>query len=570
MSRTLARYLLDTLAESGLTRIYGIAGDSLNALTEGVRARENFEWVHVRHEEVAAFAAGAEAHLTNHLTVCAGSCGPGNLHLINGLYDCHRSRVPVLAIAAQIPTQELGSNYFQETDPKKVFAGCSHFCELVSKPEQLPRLLKLAVETALSQRGVSVLILPGDIAFKSLKDEIQPLNLKVEIPNTRPSDDKLEVMTKLIEESSKITILAGAGCANARRELLALAEKLKAPIVHALRGKEFIEYENPFDVGMTGLLGFTSGYYAMESCDLLLMLGTDFPYSQFLPTTKKIQVDILGENIGRRTSVDLGVVGDVRETLRSLLPLLSNKTDPHHLEKSLKHYSKAREELDALAETGSLLHPQAVMKTLNEVAAADAIFTCDVGTPTIWAARYLRMNGRRRLLGSFNHGSMANAMPQALGAQKAFPDRQVISLSGDGGFSMLMGDFLTLNQENLPVKVLVFNNSALGFVEMEMMAEGLEQTAVSLSKTNFAALAEAVGIRGYRIEKSDTLKQTLITALNTPGPALIDVVVSPLELSLPPHISMEQVQGFGLFGIKAVLGGHGKELVELVKTSFWR
>src|SRR6266576_2272446 len=460
MAKRVADLLVDVLVEAGVQRVYGVSGDSLNGITDSIRRRERPHWIHLRHEETAAFAAGAEAHLTGRLAVCAGSCGPGNLHLINGLYDCQRNRVPVLAIAAQVPSNEIGSGYFQETHPEHLFAQCSHYCELISQPEQMPRVLEIAMQTAIARRGVSVVALPGDIALRNAVEQEPRLHFPPPKPTVCPAHDEIEGLAKVLNDSGKITILAGAGCAGAHPELIALAAKLNAPIVHALRGKEFIEYDNPFDVGMTGLLGFSSGYFAMMNCNTLLMVGTDFPYQQFFPKHATIiQIDIRGEQLGRRSKVDHGLVGDTKVTLQALLPKLKQHDDDEHLKKSREHYRKARKGLDELATEGSERtgsHPQFVAHVISELANDDAIFTCDVGTPTIWASRYLKMNGKRRLLGSFVHGSMANALPQAIGAQLARQDRQVISMSGDGGVSMLMGDLLTLRQLNLPVKVVVF------------------------------------------------------------------------------------------------------------------
>ncbi|MGE5192222.1 MAG: thiamine pyrophosphate-binding protein, partial [Deltaproteobacteria bacterium] len=409
MAKKTADLLVQVLAGAGVERIYGVSGDSLNGITDSIRRQERIQWVHVRHEETAAFAAGAEAHLTGGLTVCAGSCGPGNLHLINGLYDCHRSRVPVLAIAAQVPSQEIGSGYFQETHPEHLFAECSHYCELVSQAEQMPRVLEIAVQTALSRRGVAVVAIPGDIALRDAVELEPRIHFPAPRPTVCPADDELAALAKLLNGSNQITILGGAGCAGAHAELIELAGRLKAPIVHAMRGKEVIEYDNPFDVGMTGLLGFSSGYHAMMNCDLLLMIGTDFPYRQFFPRDATIvQIDLRGEQLGRRTKVDHGFVGDAKTTLRALLPKLQQKTDDGHLRAALEHYRKARQGLEELAtgEPGRKpIHPQYVARAIDELAAQDAIFACDVGTPTIWAARYLSMNGKRRLLGSFNHGS---------------------------------------------------------------------------------------------------------------------------------------------------------------------
>src|SRR5467141_2720789 len=498
MAKTIADLLVDTLVAQGVERIYGVAGDSLNGITDSIRRQDQLRWVHTRHEETAAFAAGAEAHLTGRLAVCAGSCGPGNLHLINGLYDCHRSRVPVLAIAAQIPTSEIGSGYFQETHPEHLFAQCSHYCELISHSEQMPRVLEIAMQTAIARRGVSVIALPGDVALRDAVQEHPRLKFLPPTPSVCLSDGEIDALAKILNDSEKITILAGAGCAGAHTELIAVAGKLKSPIVHAMRGKEYIEYDNPFDVGMTGLLGFSSGYHAMMNCDTLLMLGTDFPYQQFFPERATIiQIDNRPEQIGRRTKVDIGLVGDVQATLQALTPQLTPKQNRNHLDQCLEHYQKARKGLDDLA-TGvpgkKAIHPQYVANVVDQLAAEDTVFTCDVCTPTIWAARYLTMNGKRRLLGSFSHGSMANALPQAIGAQAAFPGRQVITFSGDGGLAMLMGDLLSLKQLNLPVKLVVFNNSSLAFVELEMKAAGILDYATELQNPNFADIARAAGL----------------------------------------------------------------------------
>ena len=572
--QTVAQVVVDTLALAGVKRIYGVAGDSLNGITDALRKRGDMQWAHTRHEETAAFAAGAEAHLTGSLAVCAGSCGPGNTHLINGLYDAHRSRVPVLAIAAQIPSREIGSGYFQETHPELVFRECSHYCELVSSPQQIPRILEIAIQTALSRRGVSVIVLPGDIALQDAIETKPRLKFTTAESTVRPSDDGVARMAQILNDSTNITILGGAGCAGAHDELIEVAGKLRAPIVHAMRGKEFIEYDNPYDVGMTGLLGFSSGYHAMMDSETLLMLGTDFPYQQFYPEEATvIQVDIRGDQIGRRTKVDLGLVGDVKTTLACLSPRLKEKTNDKHLNNSVEHYRKARKELDELA-SGTPgrkpIHPQYVARMIDEVASADAIFTCDVGTPTIWAARYLTMNGRRRLLGSFTHGSMANALPQALGAQLSNPDRQVVAMCGDGGLAMLLGDMLTLGQLDAPVKLIVFQNDSLAFVELEMKAAGILDFATELKNPNFAKLAEASGLLGLRAETPEQVRPMLTQAFEHNGPALVEVIVNRQELSLPPKIELEQVGGFALYLARAVLSGRGDEIIELAKTNIFR
>ncbi|MDB6147112.1 MAG: hypothetical protein JWO45_776 [Spartobacteria bacterium] len=572
--KSVAALIVETLAQAGVERIYGLCGDSLNGITDSLRKQKQVQWIHVRHEESAAFAAGAEAHLTGRLAVCAGSCGPGNLHLINGLYDCHRSRVPVVAIAAQIPSQEIGSGYFQETHPEHLFAQCSHYCELVSNPEQMPRVLEIAIQTAIARRGVSVVALPGDIALREAVAECPRLTFPPPQPSVSPSDEEIVKLAKVLNDSEKITILAGAGCAGAHMELIAIAGKLNAPIVHALRGKEFIEYDNPFDVGMTGLLGFSSGYHAMMHCDTLLMIGTDFPYQQFFPKDATVvQIDIRGEQLGRRTKVDHGVVGDTKTTLRALLPQLKQSRNDEHLKSALEHYRKARKELDELAtperdKKGS--HPQFVTRVLNELAAPDAIFTCDVGTPTIWASRYLSMNGQRRLIGSFVHGSMASALPQAIGAQLTHKDRQVISMSGDGGLAMLMGDLLSLRQHQLPVKIIVYKNDALAFVELEMKAAGLLEFGTDLQNPNFAKMAEAAGMLGLTAESSDQVRPMIAQALQYDGPALVEVLVHRQELSMPPTITLEQMTGFSLFALRAVLSGRGNEIIDLAKVNFLR
>jgi pyruvate dehydrogenase (quinone) len=572
--RTVAQLLIETLVLAGVKRVFGVAGDSLNGITDTIRTHKNISWLHVRHEEVAAFAAGAEAHLTGSLAVCAGSCGPGNLHLINGLYDCHRSRVPVLAIAAHIPSNEIGSNYFQETHPERLFQDCSHYCELVSQPEQMPRVLEIAMQTAITRQGVAVVVLPGDIALKEATTDRPRLRFRPTQPLLRPSDGDLSKLVNTLDSAEKVTILAGAGCAGGHAELINAADQLKAPIVHAMRGKEHIEYDNPFDVGMTGLLGFSSGYYAMMNCDTLLMLGTDFPYQQFFPEQAMIiQIDNRPEQIGRRTKVDIGLVGDVKATLQALSPQLTSKQNRNHLDRCLEHYQKARKGLDDLAigtPGKKPIHPQYVARVVDQIAAEDAIFTCDVGTPTIWAARYLRMNGKRRLLGSFSHGSMANALPQAIGAKAAFPSREVISFSGDGGLAMLMGDILSLKQLNLPVKIVVFNNSSLAFVELEMKAAGILDYATDLRNPNFANIAQATGLFGVRVEYPEELVGAVKKAFEHEGPALIDVVTNRQELSMPPTIELKQAVGFSLYMAKAVLSGRGDEIIDLAKTNLFR
>jgi pyruvate dehydrogenase (quinone) len=573
MARTAAAFMAEMLAKVGVKRIYGIVGDSLNGFTDALRSQKQIDWIHMRHEEGAAFAAAGEAHVTGALAVCAGSCGPGNLHLINGLYDAQRSRVPVLAIAAHIPSTEIGIDYFQATHPEQLFRECSHYVELVSRPEQLPQILTRAIRVAIAKRGVAVVVIPGDIALRTLDAKV-PNWLVPAQPVLRPTDAELGQLKAILNRGSRITMLCGAGCADAHDEVVALAERLKAPIVHAFRGKEYLEYDNPYDVGMTGLVGFTSGYAAMKNCDTLLMLGTDFPYRAFYPQHARIvQIDIRPEALGNRCPLDLGLLGNIKHTLETLLPQLDEKRDTAHLDACLADYATARKNLDKLAESGpnsKIIHPQYVAKLASELAAEDAIFTCDVGSPIVWTARYVQMNGKRRIIGSFNHGSMANAMLHAIGAQTAFPDRQVVSLSGDGGFTMMMGDFITLTQIGLKPKIIVFNNGSLGFIEMEMKASGFLDTGTELKNPNFAAMAEAMGVKGIRVEQPQDLRAALTDAFAHDGPVLVDVLSARQELAMPPKATLEQAYHFGMFTMKAVLDGRAAELIDLAKVNLLR
>lgn len=571
MSKTIADLLVETLSDAGVKRIWGVTGDSLNGINDSLRRFKRIEWVPVRHEETAAFAAGAEAAVTGKLAVCAGSCGPGNMHLINGLYDCWRNRVPVLAIAAHIPSTEIGLGYFQETHPQALFRECADFVELVSNPAQMPEILYRAMNTAIGKQGVAVLVLPGDVALSEVP-AASPRHWVAEQPQrVAPTSTEIDRLVGLLNQAKAPAILAGAGCAGAHTELVSVAKALKAPIVHALRGKEYVEYDNPYDVGMTGLIGFSSGYHTLMSADAVLMLGTGFPYRAFYPKeATMIQVDRDPTALGRHTTLSLGIAADVRETLSALLPKLAERSDTTFLDHALAHYHKARSGLDELAQpagAGKPVHPQHLMRLVSELAAEDAVFTADVGTPTVWAARYLKMNGRRRLLGSFNHGSMANAMLQALGAQAAQPNRQVISLSGDGGFTMMMGDMLTAVQQKLPIKIILFNNSSLGFVAMEMKAGGYLDTATNLHNPDFAAMAKVAGFTSFRVEDSTNLKETLTQALAHPGPVLVDVRTERNELIMPPKVQIGHAKGFSLYMLKAVLNGRGDEVVELARTN---
>ncbi|MGW5854118.1 MULTISPECIES: ubiquinone-dependent pyruvate dehydrogenase [Micrococcus] len=564
---TVARNIVESLHASGVRRMYGVSGDSLNGLTDALRDHGGVEWVPVRHEESAAFAASAESQLTGELAVCAGSCGPGNLHLVNGLFDAQRTRTPVLAIAAHIPSEEIGSGYFQETHPQELFRECSVYVEHVSSADQMPRLLRTAMRAAVEQRGVAVLVISGDVALTELD---APAEAVRHTPSTVvPADTLLAEAAQALNAAQRITILAGAGAAGAHREVVALAERLQAPIVHAMRGKEHLEYDNPYDVGLTGLLGFSSGYKALKGAETLLILGSSLPYRQFYPEDATvIQVDIRGEQIGRRIAVDVPLVGGVKETAEALLLRLRGNASSAFLEEILKEYRTTRKDLDELATPSrSTIHPQYLARLIDERAADDAIFIPDVGSPVIWAARYLTMNGRRRLIGSMNHGSMANAIMQSIGAQAAYPGRQVIALAGDGGLSMMLGELHTLVQNGLPVKVVVFNNSSLNFVELEMKAAGFVTFATDLKSPDFSVVGEAVGLRGFHAETSKELPDAVDAFLAHEGPAILDVTTERQELTIPPSVEAEQAKGFALYAIRTVLDGKGTELIDLAKAN---
>jgi pyruvate dehydrogenase (quinone) len=570
--QNVADQFVDILARAGVKRLYGVVGDSLNPIVDAVRRNAAIDWVHVRHEETAAFAAGAEAQITGKLTACAGSCGPGNLHLINGLYDAHRSMAPVLALASHIPSSEIGLGYFQETHPDRLFQECSHYCELISNPKQMPRLLQTAIQNAIGRSGVSVVALPGDIADQPAPDKPAETALVTSRPSVRPGDHEIDELVRMIDQAERVTLFCGSGTAGAHAEVMELAGKIKSPVGHALRGKEWIQYDNPYDVGMSGLLGYGAAYEATHECDLLILLGTDFPYNAFLPDDVAIaQVDVRPENLGRRSKLDLAVWGDVKETLRCLTPRVTAKQNRRFLDKMLKKHADALEGVvkayTRKVEKHIPIHPEYVASVLDEIADPDAVFTVDTGMCNVWAARYISPNGRRRVIGSFSHGSMANALPMAIGAQFTDRGRQIVSMSGDGGFSMLMGDFLTLVQYDLPVKVVLFNNSSLGMVELEMMVAGLPAYGTSAKNPDFAAVARACGAYGIRVEKPKQLAGALKDAFRHKGPALVDVVTDPNALSIPPRISREMVTGFALSASKIVLDGGVGRMVQLARSN---
>jgi pyruvate dehydrogenase (quinone) len=570
--RTVADQLVEILLAAGVRHMYGVIGDSLNPVTDSIRRHDGIDWVHVRHEESGAFAAGAEAQITGRLSSCAGSAGPGHVHLVNGLYDAHRSMAPVIALAAHIPSTDLFTGYFQETNPTLLFADCSYYCGIVTKPEQMVRVAQSAVQESMGRGGVSVVSLPGDVAGEPASGAYLEHTYRLDQrPVARPSEAVIDELAEFVNRARRVTLFCGRGVAGAHDEVIALASKLKAPVGHALRGKDWIQYDNPYDVGMNGLLGYGACYEAMQECDLLVLLGTDFPYVQFMPTKPKVvQVDVARERLGRRSRLDLGVWGDARETVLALLPKVAEKTDRAFLDRMLRRNRDLMDRVYAYArgvEGRRPIHPEQVAATLDEVAAEDAIFTVDTGMCNVWAARLIRATAGRRMLGSFNHGSMANALPQSIGAQLTDRNRQVVAICGDGGFTMLMGEFLTLLQYDLPVKVVIFDNSSLAMVELEMLVSGLPPYQTELKNPDFAAVARAAGATGIRIEDPGDVHEGLREALATPGPALVDVVTDPKALSIPPKITAEQVKGFGLAFSKIVLSGDVDAALEMARSN---
>src|SRR5882724_2551754 len=573
MAETVAERLVQTLIDAGIRRVYGIVGDSLNPVTDAIRRSGTVDWIHVRHEEAAAFAAASDAELTGQLAVCAGSCGPGNLHLINGLFDAHRNMSPVLAIAAHIPSAEIGTGYFQETHPAERFRECSHYCELVSHPRQFPRVLQTAMQHAIARRGVSVVVLPGDVAGMDVPSDVFANGAFDAVPVVRPADADLARLAELLNTARTVTLFCGIGSAGAHHEVLALAEKLKAPVGYSLRGKQFVEHDNPYAVGMTGLLGWGAAYDAMHACDVLLLLGTDFPYDPFMPTSPRIaQIDVRAERLGRRSKLDLGLCGDVRDTIQVLLPLVEAKADRSFLDAMCERHEHGRRKLRRYVDhvgTRQPIHPEYVAAALDELASPDAVFTIDTGMCAVWGARYVHAAKGRRFVGSFNHGSMANALPQAIGAQVAYPGRQIISLSGDGGLAMLMGELLTLGQHDLPIKIVLFNNHTLGMVQLEMEVAGLPHHACELKNPNFAALAEAVGLEGVRVEDPAQVRPALERMLASKGPALLDVVTDPNVHAMPPKATIAQAKGFALAMTKMAFADELDDVTDTVMSN-WR
>ncbi|OFO97503.1 pyruvate dehydrogenase [Corynebacterium sp. HMSC034H07] len=571
MARNYATQLVETLEAQGVKRIYGLVGDSLNPIVDAVR-QSSIEWVHVRNEEAAAFAAEADSLTTGNLAVCAASCGPGNTHLIQGLYDAHRNGAKVLALASHIPSRQIGSKFFQETHPEAIFQECSGYCEMVNSAEQGGVVLHHAIQSTMAGKGVSVLVIPGDVSTQEAEEDTFTSSvISSGRPVVYPDPAEAAALTQAINEAKTVALFVGAGVKGAREQVLALAEKIKAPIGHALGGKMYIQYDNPFDVGMSGLLGYGAAHEATHEADLLILLGTDFPYNDFLPDANVAQVDIDGSHIGRRTRIKYPVTGDVAATIENILPHVDEKKDRSFLDKMLKkHYDKLHHVVEAYTsgvEKHTPIHPEYIADFIDQQADEDAIFTVDTGMCNVWGARYITANGKREQIGSFRHGTMANALPMAIGAQAAHPDRQVITFSGDGGLSMLMGELLTVKLHNLPVKMFVFNNSSLGMVKLEMLVQGLPEHETDHEHVNYAKIAEGAGIKHFRIEDPKDAPRLIKEALAYDGPALIDVVTDPNALSLPPTLTFEQLLGFSKAATRTVFGGGVGQMLSMAKSN---
>ena len=571
MAKNVSDQLVEMLVNAGIKRIYAVTGDSLNEINDAVRREGSIQWIHVRHEEAGAYAAGAEAQL-NGIACCAGSSGPGHVHLINGLYDAHRSGAPVIAIASTVASFEFGTEYFQETNTIKLFDDCSYYNQVATTPKQLPRMLQSAIQTALHRKGVAVIGLPGDLTkMDAAEIETSTQNYNP-IPLIRPNDEDLQKLAGLINQHKKITIFCGIGAGDAHDEVVELSQKINAPVGYSFRAKMEIQYDNPNEIGMTGLLGLPAAFHSMHESDLLILLGTDFPYTPFMPTDCKIvQVDIKTERIGRRAKVDVGLCGSVKDTLAALLPLVDQKTDDSFVKAQLSIYADVKEKMQTYVDdTGKkeLIHPEFVAHTLDTLADDDTIFTVDTGMSCVWGSRYINATGKRRMLGSFNHGSMANAMPQAIGAALACPGRQVIALCGDGGLSMLLGDLATITQYNLPIKIIAFNNRSLGMVKLEMEVAGLPDWQTDMHNPDFALVAQAMGMKGITVKEPDDVKQAIREALAFKGPALINVFTDPNALAMPPKIEFDQVKGMALSMTKLILNGRMEEVLDTVKANY--
>jgi pyruvate dehydrogenase (quinone) len=571
MAKNVAEIVVETLTEAGARRCWGIVGDTINHFTDAIR-RSEMRWVHVRHEEAGALAAGGEAYFSSELAVCAGTCGPGSLHFLNGIFESHRNGAPVVLIASDVSRAEVGLNFPQEVDQRRIYEQASVFCESITHPDQARRITAMAAQAALTKGGVAVIVVNGDMFTETPGDGLA-WKVHRPAPVTRPSDAELDALAARLNAAGSVTIFAGIGARNGAAQVVALARQLKAPVVHTSRAKQFIEPDNPFNIGMTGILGNKAGVEAIDRADILLCLGTDFAWTQFYPQEKHvIQIDRDSSHIGRRAPVSMGLVGEIGDTVAALLPRLSEHSATDHLDKAIAQWKKDQERYvkSGQASESDLIHPQTVARMLDRLADEDAIFTADGGSPMVWLLRHLTANGRRGFLTSLLHGTMANAYPQAMGVAAAFPGRQAIAMCGDGGMTMLMGDLLTLKQEKLPVKLLVFNNGSLGFVEMEQRVEGLLDAFTDLENPDFARLAEVCGLTGWRVENGGDLEKAMRAWLAADGPALLDVKVNRMELVMPPEIKVSEVASTALFGIKAVLDGRTREVVSLLRDNFLR
>lgn len=569
--KKVAQIVVEALENAGVKRCYGVVGDTLNQVTDAMRFHTSIEWVHMRHEEAGGFAAGAEAYMTDNLTACAGSCGPGSLHFLNGLFESHRNGAPVVLIASQLPSDVLGTSFPQEVDYTPIYKTCSVFCEQVNDASTAKRIVMSACQAALTQRGVAVVILPANISAMEIEDLPVLQTYQPKQPIVHPADEELRMIAKILNEGQKVGIYAGAGAKGAHDEIIALCKKLQAPMAHTSLAKDFVEWDNDYNIGMTGMLGMQAGYHMMETCDTLLILGANFAWSQFYPKHARIiQVDINPQHLGLRHAIELGVIGNVKDTVTALLPYLDEKDDTKYLNEHLKLHQKCIEKLGKKVVAGAddLIHPQYLVELLNEYADKDALIAGDCGSAMAWILRHFQTNGERRTMLSMKHGTMANAMPQAIGLQKAYPDRQVISLSGDGGLTMLMGDLLTIVQEKLPIKIAILNNGALDFVELEMKAEGIVNSYTDLHNPDFSKLADAVGMKGFSVKGSHDLESVVKEFLAFDGPAILDVHTSRLELLWPPHTEASNYTNMALYGAKAILGGQGKDFIDMLKDNF--
>ena len=567
-----AEHLVDLMVRAGIRSVYGMVGDSANPIVDAIRRTDGrLAFIQVRNEEAGAFAAGAEAMITGRPAAVLGSSGPGSLHLLNGLYDCDRNGAPVFAIVTHIPSVEIGTDYFQETRPDLIFADCTRYIGYITGPAQMPRLAELAMEAAVLERGVGMVILPGDVGVMSVDHPTSGRTLATSRPRIRPVDADLDRLVERIAPPKRPVIFGGEGCRTARAEVLELAGLLHAPIAYTYRAKDVLEADDPNAVGMTGLLGWGGAHRAMAECDLLLMLGTDFPYRAFLPSDAiVVQVDDDPGHLGRRADVDLGLVGDIGDTLRCLIPLVTRREDRSFLDAALEDHRVAVKRVGTYVTdpgSGEGLRPEMVATAISDLAADDAVFTNDTGMCNVWGARYLRMRPDQRLLASFRHGSMANALPQAIGAQIGSPGRQVVALCGDGGFTMLLGELLTLGGLGLPVKVMLFDNSTLGMVRIEMAVAGYVPFGTDVHNPDFSAIARAVGIHAERVERAEDVRPAIERAFAHDGPALIDLVTDPRALSMPPQTTVAQVRGMALAMTRLVFEGDTAEVIETIKSN---